>query len=324
MLTRITHELSCVTIPLPDTPLKSLNCYILRPEDGGRCLLVDTGFHHPLCQEALLQGMEEAGLVPENTDVFLTHAHADHIGNAALLQKMGCRLYLSTRDDQMHRDWPKTSKKLLARALHEGLPQDFLAAPPSPILHYGPEAFTAIPVDEGDVLSYGNWHFRCVMTPGHTPGHLCLYEPAKKVLLLGDHVLYDISPNICNFDGVPDSLGDYLESLRRIRRLSVELALPGHRGFGEVSLAQRVDQLLDHHKRRLDKTLQILEAAPGSNAYQVAARLPWKIRAASWEDFPSGQKWFALGETLAHLDYLRLRGRVRCRQVNGIWVYQKP
>jgi len=49
---------------------------------------------------------------------------------------------------------------------------------------------------QGHTLTYGDYTFTCIETPGHTLGHICLYETAKKILISGDHVLIDISPNI--------------------------------------------------------------------------------------------------------------------------------
>ena len=68
-------------------------------------------------------------------------------------------------------------------------------------------------LQDGAALHYGGRMLRCVLTPGHTPGHLCLYDPARRRLFCGDHVLFHITPNICRWQGVEDSLGDYLKSL---------------------------------------------------------------------------------------------------------------
>ena len=118
----------------------------------------------------------------------------------------------------------------------------------------------------------------------------------------------------------PDALGSYLASLRAVRDLPVRLALPGHRGRGE--LAPRVDALLEHHARRLEELRAILRKEPGLTAYQAAGRMRWRIRASSWEDFPLAQKWFAVGECMAHLDYLRLRGLAARDWDGAVWRYR--
>ena len=81
----------------------------------------------------------------------------------------------------------------------------------------------------------------------------------------------------------------------------------------------RVDALLEHHARRLDELTAILRARPGSTAYEAAAHMTWNIRSRSWDDFPLAQKWFAVGEGIAHLDHLRRQGRLQREQQDGVW-----
>ena len=103
-------------------------------------------------------------------------------------------------------------------------------------------------------------------------------------------------------------MGRYLESLTRIGTYPARLALPGHRHTAD--LAPRIQALLAHHRRRAAETLAIVRREGGLNAYQVASRMTWDIRADSWADFPLNQKWFATGEALAHLEYLAEEGAV--------------
>ena len=67
---------------------------------------------------------------------------------------------------------------------------------------------------DGDQLELAGFSIRVFHTPGHTPGHMVLYLPEQQLLFSGDHVLFDISPNITSWPEVEDSLGDYLESLK--------------------------------------------------------------------------------------------------------------
>ena len=70
---------------------------------------------------------------------------------------------------------------------------------------------------------------------------------------------------------------------------------------------------------RLDETLRAVRENPGEGAYLLASKLTWNIRrrSADWEDFPLPQKWFAVGECIAHLNYLRLRDQIRLEMVDG-------
>lgn len=76
-----------------------------------------------------------------------------------------------------------------------------------------------------------------------------------------------------------------------------------------------------HHAARLEEVLRILREQPELTAYEIAGGMTWQIRARSWAEFPPVQKWFAVGECLAHLDYLRKRGAIARRKTDGIWRY---
>ena len=88
------------------------------------------------------------------------------------------------------------------------------------------------------------------------------------------------------------------------------MALPGHRTTGNMIMAERINELFVHHRMRLEEAENIIQKHPGLNAYQIAGKMTWKIRSKSWEEFPPGQQWFAVGETMTHLDYLLARGRI--------------
>ena len=320
---QITDNLFSFSIPLPENPLKWLNCYVIK---GGkdRDLLIDTGFRRDECREALLSGMRELKLKPETTDVFLTHLHSDHSGNAATLQKMGCRLLMGKRDygiisGKIGTGW----HGLKERMLQEGMPAEVLdmVFHNNPAVLYAPEHFSAETVSEGDVLSHGNYELHVLNMAGHTPGQLCLYEPGKKIMFTADHVLFDITPNICYWQTMQDALGVYLDNLKKMNAYDVELALPAHRNTGNLTLQQRIGSLIRHHEARLAETNRIIKENPGSTGYEIAGRMTWKIRARNWEEFPPGQKWFAMGEAFAHLDYLLYRGSIRYEHREGIRYY---
>lgn len=322
MVTNVYDNIYTFPITLPDNPLKWLNCYVIK-SDSGRDLLVDTGFNRPECMEALWNGMRALDMVPENTDVFLTHLHADHTGNASALYRMGCRVFMGALDyNRMIRSREENWQPARERTAKEGMaPEEVTVVfQHNPGILYGPETFDAILVEEGMILNYGGHTLETVFTPGHTPGHMCLYDRTDKLMFLGDHVLFDITPNICAWYGVSDSLGNYLDSLEKIRTFDIDVALPAHRNASNMTVKKRVDELLVHHEHRLSLTKEIIAAHPGFTAYEIAAKLKWKIRCDSWEDFPPGQKYFALGETIAHVDYLIQRKELR-RETDHKGVY---
>jgi glyoxylase-like metal-dependent hydrolase (beta-lactamase superfamily II) len=162
---------------------------------------------------------------------------------------------------------------------------------------------------EGDAISIGNYVFKCVETPGHTWGHMCLYEPNKKIFIAGDHILNDITPNIQLWSDEWDPLKEYLASLEKVYKLDIELVLPGHRGIFK-NCRERIQELKHHHQKRLEEIISILEKGK-KNAFQVASQMSWDIICDSWDLFPVSQKWFATGEAIAHLKYLKEKGMIR-------------
>jgi hypothetical protein len=97
------------------------------------------------------------------------------------------------------------------------------------------------------------------------------------------------------------------------------LVLPGHRRLIKRHKA-RIEELKQHHAHRLDEVVTILEKAP-MNAFQIASRMTWDLKAESWEQFPVAQKWFATGEAISHLRYLEEEGRVRRKTDNKLTGY---
>lgn len=131
--------------------------------------------------------------------------------------------------------------------------------------------------------------------------------------------LFDITPNIAVWNGVPCSLEDYLASLDKVRVLSVKAAFPAHR-HGESDVYQRINALQNHHKERLEEIRQAVEDHPGSTVYQIAGMVTWAARGLGWEQFPPHQKWFVMGETLAHLRYLSDHGLVSRTENENIFL----
>ena len=118
---------------------------------------------------------------------------------------------------------------------------------------------------------------------------MCLYIPEEKLLFSGDHVLFDITPNICAVAPGDDMLGEYLSSLEKIRKLDIAVTLPAHRGTGNVDVYSRIDALEAHHQKRLEEVLDIVRRSDGINAYTLTGLMRWNIRAKSWRISPPGR-----------------------------------
>lgn len=326
MVEALMQDLYRICVPLPGNPLKELNSYLIRGE--GRSLLIDTGFRQPACRRALEAGLEELGVERDRLDIFLTHLHSDHSGLAPDLIAPGRSICISAADrskvenaGEIAAHWDAFRRRYLAAGISTQLMDEMDAA--NPAIQWAPRQGCGqyVSVKDGDVLSIGGYRLKCILTPGHTPGHMCLWDEEKRLFFSGDHVLFDITPNITIWPDAADALGDYMASLKQVRALPVERTLPGHRATGDFHT--RVDALLAHHETRLAEVEAIVSGDPGRTAYEIASQMTWRIRAKNWAEFPKAQKFFAVGECLAHLDHLCAQGRIRCTLLHGVGRYER-
>ncbi len=310
MIEEILTGLYKIEVPLPGNPLKALNSYLIRGTN--RHLLIDTGFNQPECLEALNNGMDVLGIDWCEVDFYVTHLHWDHAGLLHVLANKDSKVYISEIDAGiLQATWsPATWKMVNSVYLSHGYPENELVMDPMTMEDANLAGeFTFTHVKEGDVLEYGSYSLHCVSTPGHTPGHMCLYEPNHRFLVGGDHILTHISSNITARPGIKDALGQYLESLDKVEAMDIRLVLPGHREILH-DYRSRIYELKHHHMKRLDEIVALIVNSPMS-AYQVASLMHWDLKYDRWELFPKAQKWFATGEAIAHLDHLALSGRIR-------------
>jgi glyoxylase-like metal-dependent hydrolase (beta-lactamase superfamily II) len=312
-------------VVLPGSPLKSLKSYVFKGKD--RCLLIDTGFNRPECLASLKQGIAELNLDMNKTDILITHCHSDHSGLVSKIAAENSRIFMNALDHRITIDFIENGdhywREIADFNIHEGFPAEEMerSLQMNPARNFAAEqSFAAIPVADNDVLRVGEAELRAIATPGHTPGHMCFYLEKEKIMLAGDHVLFDITPNITAWKIMPDSLEHYLRSLRKVRSYEVKTPLAAHRE-SNGSWQGRIDELLLHHEQRLQNAYDIVAQAGSLHAYDVASRMRWDIRARDWSDFPLGQKRFAVGEAIAHLNYLVEDGRLRREEVDGINYY---
>ena len=303
-----------IQIPLPESPLKYLNSYVIK--DHARSLIIDTGLNRQECLDAMQTGLDKLGIDLAKSDIFITHLHADHFGLVSKLVTDSTNIYFSRPDKELVESWEGFGD-MVAYAGRNGFPEDELKAAieKHPGSRYGTDWIPELKVlDDGDLIDAGSYHFKCVATPGHTMGHTCLYEPNRKILVAGDHILTDITPNIQCWSDSENRLKHYLASLDKVYDLEVDLVLPGHRRLIDNHRA-RIEELKEHHQQRLDEVLSILARGPMS-AFQVAAHMTWDIACDSWDQFPVTQKWFATGEAISHLRYQEDAGLIK-RKIVG-------
>ena len=311
MIEEIFPQLYRARIPLPDSPLKYLNSYIIK--SSPRSLIIDTGFNHEECFKAITGAVRELGIDLNQTDFFITHIHADHLGLVNTIADKTAKIYFNHIEvsdiNTPNLWWDRLNKFSGAYGFPKAELEKLFDAHPASKYHSKtiPE-FTIL--KDGDLLEVGDYTFRCIETPGHSAGHLCLYEAKHKLLISGDHILGDITPNITTrFVAGENVLGEYIRSLDKVYPLDVELVLPGHRNL-LTDMKKRISDLKQHHEARAIEQLRILEKG-NQDAYQVTGQMTWDMEYTNWEKLPAFQKYFAFAEAVSHLQYLESLGKVR-------------
>lgn len=284
-----------------------VNCYLIKGKKG--VTVIDTGNYSK-------QGIQtwekifDMGITIEK--VVLTHTHQDHIGLAKWFQQTKgipvtvSRLGYREMQKNCHPDFEQTFDSMIKRHGVSELPVIFQTG--SFIYDFEPDAF----FDHDQQIQLGDDLYDVVWTPGHAPDHYCFYQPEKKIMIAGDHILQNIAPVIGLWLGEEDNLlKDYFHSLELMKNYQTELALPGH---GEVihHFNERVDNTKHRHEHRLKQVLDLI-ASEGKSAEQVCRQIYGQINVFSFIS-----QFMA---TLTRLIYLEAAGKVKREMKNGIALF---
>lgn len=328
-------------LPIMMPGLGHVNCYLL--EDGDGVALVDPGLPGPESHAELVRRLRALGVPPERVHtVLVTHSHPDHFGGAGRLHvehrsRVVAHEAFSTPFDRVASPVEDDLVELEDRTDDEGgslleevlfgegdLPE--IPARPTPwggdgmrpraeeLAHmrtwdsFSKQGLLSLHpthrVQDQQRLQLGRREWTVVHTPGHTGDHICLFDPESGTLLSGDHVLPTITPHISGISPGPDALSQFFSALRRVAAIEgVRTVLPAH-GLPFEDLEGRVEDIIEHHDRRLATLRGIAESIGEATVTEYSQRL---FRERSWGPM-------AESETYAHLEHLRDAGEVVARR----------
>ena len=306
-------DLWSIPVPIPNSPLRYVSAYALAVPGG--IGLIDTGWESEHGWHALTAGLAGIGAaVTDVQGVLVTHLHFDHLGLAARVRRAsGAWVAMHPADATVVQSWSGRDAATAVAAQVDfliGLGAERSEAETDVGGPERMELFTRMAspdrlLEDGDLADFAGWQLRAVHTPGHTAGHLCFSEERTGLFFSGDHVLPRITPNISTSSSGPaDPLRSYLSSLAAVRERQPTEVLPAHE-WRFTGLAERVDQITDHHERRLTELLDALRRHPGSTPWELAAHLSWS---RPWASYERQMRIFAVTETDAHLRLLGSRG----------------
>lgn len=324
-----------IRMPLPFA-LNHINLWALDDQDEGHqqvWSIVDTGVATRAVQDAwhaLWQGPLSGRPLHR---VLSTHMHPDHVGNADwLIQQFSghvpARLWMSATDHLAAMVASKETtgyggERAAAYFFSHGMQH---ADGVEKIRERGSYYASMVPsvpttfrrMMDGQLIHIGHREWRCIAGYGHSPEHIALYCEQDGVLISGDMLLPSISTNVSVVDMEPeaDALGLFLDSLDRMRDLPPDtLALPSH-GLPFKGVHARIEALHAHHRARLDDVLSACANGPAT----AADMLPVLFK----RELDLHQTTFAMGEAIAHLNYLWHRGALRrWLDTDGVWRFER-
>ncbi|CAG4887910.1 MBL fold metallo-hydrolase [Paraburkholderia gardini] len=315
-------------MPLPFA-LDHINLWLLRDEIDGEAgwTVVDCGVASDTIKanwetvfDTALEGLPVLRVI-------VTHCHPDHLGLADWIctggerKRWDVRLWISLGEYMLGRvmaagDGSNAGgERAAAHFERHGLTDEASIDKLRNRTSYYSSLVPSIPAQyrrmrEGDGLAIGGRTWRVVTGFGHSPEHCALHCEETAVLISGDMVLPRISTNVSVFDIEPESnpLALYLESLGRYETMAPDtLVLPSH-GKPFTGVRTRIGQLRDHHDARLAE----VRAACAEKPHSAADIVPLMFK----RQLDIHQLTFAMGEALAHLHVLWLKGELK-RQFDG-------
>jgi glyoxylase-like metal-dependent hydrolase (beta-lactamase superfamily II) len=275
-----------VTLPMRGAP-PTVNVYLLRGRRGW--ILIDTG-------------MPYVRFAPADLELILvTHLHPDHSGLAAPLREAtGAPVALHPADAALLADIHRPGA--YARALETQLA--FAGTPPDTaraVLDAGTRLMQLFPALTPDIALHHGQTFDTELgpaailhTPGHSPGHCCVWLEQPRLLLSGDHVLEASTPHIGYLPNA-DPLADFAATLPALEALPAAQVLPGH-GEPFTGLVPAIERIR-HRQRARAERLRHLLTENGRSPHELLTRLFARVQRP-------GDYHFALSSLLALLHHL--------------------
>jgi glyoxylase-like metal-dependent hydrolase (beta-lactamase superfamily II) len=320
-----------LALPLGIHRIPSINAYLFVDPAGDT--LIDCGIYagEPLSTGEVDDGTGAVGdalakcgrTFDDLGRLIITHAHIDHYGIAGeVVRRSGADLWMHAQTDLDRAKYAHPDSAVDRRSLmlaDHGLFGDTLTAASTGLrdwIHVMPSiGQPTTRVHGGEKFDAGGRSWEILHTPGHSPGHICIWSGGDRLLCSGDHLLKSISPPVTFERGFErDPMGSYLESLRLVELLEPALVLPGH-GETFTDGAARAASIAEGKRRRLGRVLASIESGQRTVTELTGELYPKPLKGA--------QLHFVMAEILAYLAYLEVRGQAeRVRASEGVFVWR--
>lgn len=307
-------------IPIPNNPLENTNCYLVQGDDG--YLLIDPGVNNDGAFNALEKGLNEIGVAfAEITRILATHSHGDHYGLTGRIKELSqakimvhhlVRDQIQSMTTNFEERGQQMEQWLRLNGVPNLTPSEFQMIA-SRLPWFTNSTMPDVVLQDGETINVGSFSFKVVWTPGHDPGHICLYESSQKILFSGDHVLPSITPHVAiqsQNQSRSNPLGDFLNSLNVVKQLDVDIVLPAHENTF-TNLQTRIEEIVEHHETRNAEILTAIKNK-AKTTYEISTEITWMrdVGGKAFHELPPGDKRMAVSEALAHMEAMRIDGRV--------------
>jgi glyoxylase-like metal-dependent hydrolase (beta-lactamase superfamily II) len=303
-----------IELPTP-FPVGPVNAYLL-VTDSQR-VLVDCGPKWPLAQEALLNGLRQHGVTPQElTGVLLTHGHIDHVGLTSIFQTHGVPVFAHPDVNtwlEPRGPWDTYRSAFFTRLYTTmGVPEDFVSETVQTLFllnQWNDRSVVDVELTDGMEFPLIP-QFQIVEVPGHAQAAIALWDPDHRLLVCGDQVLPTISSNALiepvltapsgETAARTKSLLDYRANLKRLNAFNIQTIYPGH-GEPFHNASALITRRLEEQVERREAFLDLLRTEQSATAYQLAVKY-----------FPRHRSQLSLimSETIGYLDWLHAQGAV--------------
>ncbi|MFX1497485.1 MAG: MBL fold metallo-hydrolase [Promethearchaeota archaeon] len=310
--------------------VKYVCLYLFEIED--KLVLIDAGLNMGNWNKKFFSVLRKAGFSTQDIDYcIITHIHVDHIGLAKTLKRKNEKLKLVMSDityqilewetnDAKLEEMTQKANELAKLMMKYGITDknrkrivQFFTFWPQYLRYQRPDKI----VQDGDTILN---NLKIIWTPGHSFGHICIFDTKRKYLFSGDHILSRITPHIGNFI-IPSSLSEkykaydfdnildhYLKSLDKIDELKPKIIFPGHQEI-IYNPHERILAIKEHHNNRLREISTLIKDNPMT---------PLEISKMHFgDDLDEINSYMALSEVLGHLKYLEREQKVKIKEEEG-------
>ena len=294
------------------------NVFLIR--DQQTWFVYDAGYSSPEA-EAIWAELLDNELSDGVSRLFISHHHADHMGNAQWLEaRTGCTIYMPAAELTCAKAHYEVGAKERMLNFFSGNGMGLDDATKVTEQYALGKLLSPLPkqaevIADGDIFNVGDYQFQAMLLGGHSDAQAVLFDLHTKAALLSDHLLQFITPNISLWPfGDQKPLSHYLASLDTLIGLDISVVLPGHYRVYRAA-SERAKVIKAHHFETL---VQVQAALTHSmTAYEVSVKIFGNIRFTL-------HKMLAQLEVLSHLQYLADEGRIqKCSQQIIRWQPKK-